>query len=50
VTYENRAALERTREMTMRMREEVVPRMPATTTETAEFELVFAHLPVPAVA
>ncbi len=47
VTFENRAALERSRELTMRMREEVVPRMPATITETAEFELVMAHLHVP---
>jgi len=50
VTYENRAALERSREMTMTMREEVVPRMPATITETAEFELVMAHLHVPEMA
>jgi heme-degrading monooxygenase HmoA len=47
VTFENRAALENSRELTMRMREEVVPRMPATITETAEFELVMAHLHVP---
>ena len=50
VTYENRAALERSREMTMRMREEVVPGIPATITETAEFELVMAHLHVPEMA
>jgi heme-degrading monooxygenase HmoA len=50
VTFEDRAALERSREMTMRMREEVVQGMPATITETAEFELVMAHLHVPEMA
>ena len=50
VTYEDRAALERTREQGAALREEFSRAMGARITEVAEFDLVMAHLHVPEMA
>ncbi len=50
VTYEDRAALERTREQGAALREEFSRAMGATITEVAEFDLAVAHLHVPEMA
>ncbi len=50
VTYEDRAALERTREQGAALREEFSRAMGSTITEVAEFDLAMAHLHVPEMA
>jgi heme-degrading monooxygenase HmoA len=50
VTYEDRAALERTREQGAALREEFSRAVSSTITEVAEFDLVLAHLHVPEMA
>ena len=50
VTYEDRAALERTREQGAALREEFSRAMNSTITEVAEFDLAMAHLHVPEMA
>jgi heme-degrading monooxygenase HmoA len=50
VTYEDRAALERTREQGAALREEFSRAIGARITEVAEFDLVMAHLHVPEMA
>ncbi|SHN55742.1 hypothetical protein SAMN05660350_00615 [Geodermatophilus obscurus] len=50
VTYEDRAALERTREQGTALREEFSRAMNSTITEVAEFDLAMAHLHVPEMA
>ena len=50
VTYEDRAAMERTREQAAALREESSRAMGARITEVAEFELAMAHLHVPEMA
>jgi len=47
VTFEDRAAMERTREQARAMRDEFSPRMGTAITDVAEFDLVLAHLRVP---
>jgi quinol monooxygenase YgiN len=47
VVYESRAALEATREATMRIRSDAVIAMGAEVMEVAEFEVAMAHLRVP---
>ncbi|MGR6964630.1 hypothetical protein ACU610_09250 [Geodermatophilus sp. URMC 61] len=50
VTYEDRAAMERTREQGVALREEFSRAMGSTITEVAEFDLALAHLRVPEMA
>lgn len=50
VTYEDRAAMERTREQGAALREEFSRAMGSTITEVAEFDLAMAHLHVPEMA
>ena len=50
VTYEDRAALERTREQGAALREEFSRAMGARITDVAEFDLAMAHLHVPEMA
>jgi hypothetical protein len=50
VTYEDRAAMERTRERGAALREEFSRAMSSTVTEVAEFDLAMAHLHVPEMA
>ena len=50
VTYEDRAAMERTREQGAALREEFSRAMSSTVTEVAEFDLAMAHLHVPEMA
>ncbi|SES80928.1 antibiotic biosynthesis monooxygenase [Geodermatophilus poikilotrophus] len=50
VTYEDRAALERTREQGAAIREEFSRATGSTITEVAEFDLAMAHLHVPEMA